>query len=776
LVVSNKKSTIHVLHVDDDPTILEITKLMLQDLDSNLEIDNSCCVDDGIKKLSSKKYDVVVSDYEMPQKDGLQFLKELREKRNDIPFILFTGKGREEVAIKALNLGADGYYNKQGSPETVYGELTHGIRRSFEHQKTDELLRKSQEELKAIVNNAPIGIATSDSNMQFKSANEAFCRIVGYSEDELQKRSFRDITYPADVENSNKEMKELFCGNVPYFSQEKRYVRKDGNIIYGKVIVSAIRNDKGEPVLFVAELEDITQRKQAESELRETFNVLERVGEGIDAGLAVIGKDYSVVWANKRLMDLGVAPSKKCYETFNNLGAVCPDCGVEKIFKQNLSLDVHEYKTVNSKGEPTWIELRVTPLKDKEGNVTAALELAVPITERKKAEEALRISESHYRLLAENAKDVIWTGNLDGHFTYVSPSVLQLRGYTPEEVLKQSMLEALTPDSARIVSEALQESLETGVIPLNHLELEQPCKNGSTVWTEVSFSIVRDKTGNPQSVLGVSRDITTRKRMETKLQQSEEQFRQLFSTMPSAVAVYEAVDGGADFLFVDFNEKAENIEKIKKSNVVDQRVTEVFPGVKSFGIFSVFQRVWQSGKPEYYPEALYKDDKDQGTWRENWVYQLPNGNIVAIYNDITERKKAEEALREADYRLQKLATQTPGMLYQFKKSPDGTYCVPFTSEAIQNIFGCSPQDVREDFSPIAKVIVPEDLDRVISSIEYSAENLTPWTCKYRVKLPNQEIQWVWGQSTPEKLADGSIIWYGYNVDISEGKKIEDALT
>ena len=347
--------------------------------------------------------------------------------------------------------------------------------------------------------------------MQFKSANEAFCRIVGYSEAELQKRSFRDITYPDDVEASNKDMKELICRNIHFFSKEKRYVRKDGNIIDGKVTVSAIRNNDGKPVLFVAELEDITKRKQAESELRETLNILEPVGEGIDAGLAVIGKDYSVVWANKRLMDLGVAPNKKCYETFNILGVVCPDCGVEKIFKQNLPLDVHEYKTINSKGETTWIELRVTPLQDKKGNVTAALELAVPITERKKAEEALRISESHYRLLAENAQDVIWTGNLDGHFTYVSPSVFQLRGYTPEEVLKQSMLEALTPDSARIVSEAMQESLETGVVTSNHFELEQPCKNGSTVWTEVSFSVVRDKTGKPQSILGVSRDITKRK-------------------------------------------------------------------------------------------------------------------------------------------------------------------------------------------------------------------------------------------------------------------------
>ena len=237
---------------------------MLLDLASNMEIDNACCVDEAFKKLSAKKYDVVVSDYEMPQKDGLEFLKELREQHNKIPFILFTGKGREEVAINALNLGADGYFNKQGSPETVYGELAYGIRTSFEHKKADELLRKSQAELNAIVNNAPLGIATSDSNMQFKSANEAFCRIVSYSENELQTRSFRDITYPDDVEVSNKDMKELIYGNISYFSQQKRYVRKDGNVIDGKVTVSAIRDGKGKPVLFVAELEDITQSKKAE--------------------------------------------------------------------------------------------------------------------------------------------------------------------------------------------------------------------------------------------------------------------------------------------------------------------------------------------------------------------------------------------------------------------------------------------------------------------------------------------------------------------------------
>ena len=108
----------------------------------NFEVDFAFCVDEAIKKLSTGNYDCVVSDYEMPQKDGLQFLKELRKQNNKIPFILFTGKGREEVAIMALNLGADGYYDKHGTTETVYGELAHGIRQSVEHKQTETELKQ----------------------------------------------------------------------------------------------------------------------------------------------------------------------------------------------------------------------------------------------------------------------------------------------------------------------------------------------------------------------------------------------------------------------------------------------------------------------------------------------------------------------------------------------------------------------------------------------------------------------------------------------------------
>ena len=114
--------------------------------------------------MEKQLYDVVVSDYEMPLKNGLEFLKELREQKNDIPFILFTGKGREDVAVKALNLGADSYINKNGSPETVYCELADAINKTVERKKSRKLLAKSESKYRTLVENSLQGISITASS------------------------------------------------------------------------------------------------------------------------------------------------------------------------------------------------------------------------------------------------------------------------------------------------------------------------------------------------------------------------------------------------------------------------------------------------------------------------------------------------------------------------------------------------------------------------------------------------------------------------------------
>ncbi|MGA2523949.1 MAG: response regulator [Candidatus Bathyarchaeia archaeon] len=129
-----EQSQLRILHVDDDDSFLQVSKMILE-LENTFEVDGATSVDEAFCKLKTVPYDAIICDYDMPIKNGLDFLKELREQRNDIAFIVFTGRGREEVAIRALNLGADHYLNKRGSPETVYCELANTIRKLVERKK-----------------------------------------------------------------------------------------------------------------------------------------------------------------------------------------------------------------------------------------------------------------------------------------------------------------------------------------------------------------------------------------------------------------------------------------------------------------------------------------------------------------------------------------------------------------------------------------------------------------------------------------------------------------
>jgi signal transduction histidine kinase len=128
-----------VLHVDDDPLILSASKMILED-EGKFQIEVASNVDEAFKKLEDKPFDAVISDYDMPKKTGLQFLEELRSRKNEIAFVMFTGKGQEEVAVKALNLGADRYINKNGDTEAVYCELSYALSKIVERKRNRRMV------------------------------------------------------------------------------------------------------------------------------------------------------------------------------------------------------------------------------------------------------------------------------------------------------------------------------------------------------------------------------------------------------------------------------------------------------------------------------------------------------------------------------------------------------------------------------------------------------------------------------------------------------------
>jgi len=153
-----------------------------------------------------------------------------------------------------------------------------------------------------------------------------------------------------------------------------------------------------------------------------------------------------------------------------------------------------------------------------------------------------------------------------------------------------------------------------------------------------------------QKIRELENESVERRKVEEALIVSEARYKGIIENTNNGVAVYKAVNDGKDFIFLEFNKASEKIEKIKREDVLGKNVLEVFPGVKDFGLFDVFQRVWESGISEHYPVSQYHDKRITG-WRNNFVYKLPSGEIVAVYTDETERKQAEEALRKAHEEL-----------------------------------------------------------------------------------------------------------------------------
>ena len=182
-----------------------------------------------------------------------------------------------------------------------------------------------------------------------------------------------------------------------------------------------------------------------------------------------------------------------------------------------------EFINRRKNGDVYYEEACISPVTDGNGRATHYVAVKLDITERKRVEEALRISEERHRLLADNATDVIWTMNLEGRFTYVSPSVAKLRGYSAAEVMQQSIDQALTPESADIALNGLNDlvkAVQTGQpLPDFRSELEQPCKDGSTVWTEATVTAMYNAAGEFKGLLGITRDITERRQMQEALRE-----------------------------------------------------------------------------------------------------------------------------------------------------------------------------------------------------------------------------------------------------------------
>jgi PAS domain S-box-containing protein len=261
--------------------------------------------------------------------------------------------------------------------------------------------------------------------------------------------------------------------------------------------------------------------------------------------------------------------------------------------------------------------------------------------------------------------------------------------------------------------------------------------------------------------------VTKSKQTEQALQKSGQWYRLMFDNMTNAVAVYKAIDRGNDFIITDFNSAAEMVEKVKRENVIGKSVLKVFPGVEDFGLFAVFQQVWRTGRPQHHPALLYKDRRASG-WRENYVYKLPSGEIVAIYQDVTERKRIEEELRKNEARYRSLLEGSHEAITI--NTPNGTYVD--VNQAWLDLFGYTREEML-GLKAEQLYVNPADRTRFRQKIENEG-----FVKDYPVKLLRKDgktldclfTSSVWRDN------DGRIIGYqGIIRDITEHNQMESEL-
>jgi PAS domain S-box-containing protein len=665
-------------------------------------------------------------------------------------------------------------------PETI--EFANGIILDITDRKnTEKSLKDSEQNFRSLAESASvlISIISVKEGTKYLYTNKHWEKIMGYTREDLKTLKPIDTVHPDMREMVMDYALKRVQGENVAERYELKAITKTGDIrildFSSKLIEFA-----GENALLTTGV-DITKLKKIEQNLKESENRYKSlVNHSLD-GIFVL-QDGKVVFANPAvILTTGYPENEVVHREFKDY--IHPDDRKEVFEKQRKrlmgeSVPPYDFRIVKKNGEAFWIRFSANLVEWN--NKTGILCFASNINERKKAEQRVVRNEHMLSQYIDQSRDAIVLVNEKGRIIAWNKKQEEYSGYAFDEIrhlsiwdvqhkmigeeLRRKMpLEKIRQVLLHYVSGAKDKSW-TG----DRSEIELVHKNGTQRRVEQNiFPIIFE-----QEVLlaSINKDVTDIRKAEHALEQSELKFRQLFNKMQAGVAIYDALKDGEDFVISDMNEAGLKIGGQKRKEVIGKKLTEVYPGVKEMGLFEVLKRVYASGQPESFPIRHYQD-KRMDLWAENYVYKLPEGQVIAVYEDLTAQKVAEMELKESETKYKQLITQMSEGLMQTDLQDN----ILFVNQQFCEMLGYEEKEVigKKGYEFL---VFPEDVKTIKQKNKNRGADIKE---RYSIRLKRKDGGFLWTQITgsPLKNRQGEVVnTLGIITDITRLKEAEFELT
>ncbi len=383
----------------------------------------------------------------------------------------------------------------------------------------------------------------------------------------------------------------------------------------------------------------------------------------------------------------------------------------------------------------------------------------------KHAEETLSKKIEELDRYFNYSLDLLCIANTRGEFVKLNPQWEKLLGYSVSDLVGRPFLDFVHPEDIESTKKTLSNLADQNEV-LN-FENRYKCKDGSYRWIEWRSKALES------NIYAVARDVTDRKLAQEEVKESEELFRMIFNSSPYAIAISDMATGQ----YYDVNDSFVKILRYSKEDVVGNTSIQLGVWINSGDRNRYIQSIAENGliDAQEYKFRIQSGEIIDTKVTARFLNIRSNKYLLSIIEDITEKKKISEAIIQSREMLTKLAERVPGVVYQYRLYPDGKSCFPFSSPGMFEIYGVTPEEVREDATPVFGRLHPEDYDMIVSTIMESARTLEFYHSEFRVILPEQGVRWRMCNAKPERLEDGSTLWYGIISDITDRKLVEAEL-